>query len=180
MTLAEAAAVVDTSTTRLALNVSPAQLLATGFVVELKSKLDRLGIDPSRVTLEVTEEVAFRNLEQNVGVLTAARETGMLIALDDFGSGYSSLAMLDDLPLDKLKIDQSLVKKAEANERSADILHASIKLAKQLDLVCCVEGVESAVAAQTIRQLGADEVQGYWIGRPSLIRDLEKDLKLVS
>ncbi len=169
MTLDEAAESLDLSHSRLALNVSPAQLLAPDFLETLLGQLERLDIDPGKITLEITEEVAYRNLEANVAALEKARGTGMLIALDDFGSGYSSLSMLDVLPLDKLKIDQSMVQKAENNQRSADILKASIKLAKQLGLICCVEGVETSHAAAVIRNLGADEVQGYWIGRPQLV-----------
>ncbi|MEM1191066.1 MAG: EAL domain-containing protein [Pseudomonadota bacterium] len=169
MTLEEAAKALDLATVRLALNVSPSQLLAPDFLEQLLDHLDRLKIDPKNITLEVTEEVAFRNLDANVAALDRARRAGMLIALDDFGSGYSSLAMLDVLPLDKLKIDQSMVQKAEKNPRSAEILQASVKLAKQLGLTCCVEGVETRHAAATIRSLGADEVQGYWLGRPQLL-----------
>ncbi|MEM9398266.1 MAG: EAL domain-containing protein, partial [Pseudomonadota bacterium] len=66
-------------------------------------------------------------------------------------------------------IDQSMVRKAGANERSADILRASVELAKQLDLICGVEGVETELTAKEIEQLGADEVQGFWIGMPELV-----------
>ncbi|MEM1144983.1 MAG: EAL domain-containing protein [Pseudomonadota bacterium] len=198
MTLEEAARALNLATTRLALNVSPAQLLAPDFLGQLLQQLERLEINPKNITLEITEEVAFRNLDENVAALERARSAGMLIALDDFGSGYSSLSMLDALPLDKLKIDQSMVQKGENNQRSADILHASVKLAKQLGLICCVEGVETKHAASVIRSLGADEVQGYWIGKPQLLRtstprpntdqrppqvaqsNLKRNLKLVS
>ncbi|MEM6545099.1 MAG: EAL domain-containing protein [Pseudomonadota bacterium] len=169
MTLEEAAGHLNFASARLALNVSPAQLLASDFLAKLLDLLSELNVDPRQITLEVTEEVVFRNLEENVAVLENARRNGILIALDDFGSGYSSLAMLGALPLDKLKIDQSMVRKAGANERSADILRASVELAKQLDLICCVEGVETELTAKEIEQLGADEVQGFWIGMPELV-----------
>ncbi|MEM1403199.1 MAG: EAL domain-containing protein [Pseudomonadota bacterium] len=180
MTLREALTTLDLSRTRLAINVSPAQLLASDFLGRLFSILEEHETSPSRITLEITEEVVYRNLEKNVSVLKQAQKLGMLIALDDFGSGYSSLSMLDALPLDKLKIDQSLVQKAQANERTANILQAAVSLAKQLDLTCCVEGVETARAAREIGQMGADELQGYWIGKPALIRDGVKTLRLVS
>ncbi|MFT7286778.1 MAG: diguanylate cyclase (GGDEF)-like protein [Halieaceae bacterium] len=180
MTLNEALATLDLKEASLAVNVSPAQLLASDFLEKLTAILEHHQTDPARITLEITEEVAYRNLEKNVIVLERARNLGMAIALDDFGSGYSSLSMLDALPLDKLKIDQSLVVKAQNNERGANILRAAINLAGQLKLVCCVEGVETAIAAREVAQMGADQVQGYWIGRPVLLSDTKAKLQLVS
>jgi diguanylate cyclase (GGDEF)-like protein len=171
VTLDEALAMMDVSITRLAINVSPAQLLASDFLESLQSILARHDVPPSAITLEVTEEVVFRNLDKNVEVLNQARSTGMSVALDDFGTGYSSLAMLDALPLDKLKIDRTLITNARHSERSVKILSAAISLAQQLDLVACVEGVESAEELNIVLPMGAQQVQGYWIGRPYLVSE---------
>lgn len=170
VTLDEALGKLDVSDLKLALNVSPAQLLASDFLETLMSILARHNVEPRSITLEITEEVVFRNLDRNVSILERARNAGMSIALDDFGSGYSSLSMLDALPLDKLKIDQGLIKKAQYNARSANILTAAINLAKQLDLIACVEGVETEEALSEITRMGADQVQGYWIGKPRLLQ----------
>jgi EAL domain-containing protein (putative c-di-GMP-specific phosphodiesterase class I) len=171
VTLDEALSALDLRRYRLAVNVSPAQLLASDFLATLLELLERHSVDPAAITLEITEEVVFRNLERNVAILDSARSAGMQIALDDFGSGYSSLAMLDALPLDKLKIDQGLIKKAEHSARSANILAAAISLAQQLDLIACVEGVETREGLETITRMGADQVQGYFLARPQMLQD---------
>lgn len=180
-TLDEALGKLDLTEYRLAINVSPAQLLASDFFATLMNILSRHGTEPSRITLEVTEEVVFRNLERNVAVLERARGVGMAIALDDFGSGYSSLGMLDALPLDKLKIDRTLVTNALRSPRSLNILNAAIGLAQKLDLVACVEGIESEKEHKLVEPLGATQVQGFWIGRPRLLRSAKAaPLKLVA
>ncbi|MEM1148104.1 MAG: EAL domain-containing protein [Pseudomonadota bacterium] len=180
VTLEEALAHLDLTTQRLAINVSPAQLLAGDFLETLMSILDRHSVSPTAITLEVTEEVAFRNVARNVAVLQQARDFGMTIALDDFGTGYSSLSMLDTLPLDKLKIDQSFVRKSDQSAHSKSILLAAIRLAKQLGLESCVEGIETQKFAARVAVLGADHIQGYWIGKPELIQDRVRSLRLAS
>ncbi|MGB3626582.1 MAG: EAL domain-containing protein, partial [Henriciella sp.] len=126
-------------------------------------------IKPEAITLEITEQVALRNVEANLNILERARRAGMSIALDDFGTGYSSLSMLDRLPLDRLKIDQSLLRGDEKNLSENAILKGAIRLARELGLTCCVEGVSSAEIATQVMRLGANEVPGFWIGRPTLI-----------
>ena len=180
VTLDEALAHLDLSEAQLAINASPAQLLASDFIDSLVCLLDRHNVRPHAITIEITEEVAFRNVDRNVAVLRHARELGFSIALDDFGTGYSSLSMLDTLPLDKLKIDQSFVLKSDKSTQSKSILLAAIRLAKQLGLESCVEGIETEQAARRIAVLGADTMQGYWLGRPSLVREQAVSLKLVS
>jgi len=181
VTLDEALAHVELNELRLAINVSPAQLLASDFLETLLSVLERHEVSPTSITIEITEEVAFRNLARNIVILEQARALGMKIALDDFGTGYSSLSMLDTLPLDKLKIDQSFVRKSDKSEQSKRILLAAIRLAKQLGLESCVEGIETQEFAARVAVLGADHIQGYWLGRPALVRDAKREqLKLVS
>ena len=180
VTLDEALTHLDLPSQRLAINVSPAQLLASDFIDSLVRILDRHDVRPHAITIEITEEVAFRNVERNVAILKQARELGFAIALDDFGTGYSSLSMLDTLPLDKLKIDQSFVRKSDKSTQSKSILLAAIRLAKQLGLESCVEGIETEQAARRVSVLGADTIQGYWLGRPRLVMEQAKPLKLVS
>ncbi len=156
---------------RLAVNISPAQLQAPDFVDCLMNLLKARGVDPASMTLEITEQVAYRNIESNVEMLEKARRAGMTIALDDFGTGYSSLSMLDRLPLDKVKIDKSFSQRSGSSDRSDSILRASIRLANQLNLTCCVEGIETEEAARKVRLFGADEIQGFWVGKPILLED---------
>ena len=180
VTLDEALAYLDLREHKLAINASPAQLLASDFLKTLLTVLDRHDVSPSAITIEITEEVAFRNVERNIAILEAARRLGMTVALDDFGTGYSSLSMLDTLPLDKLKIDQSFVRKSDQSAQSKSILLAAIRLAKQLGLESCVEGIETQKFAARVAVLGADHIQGYWLGRPQLVKDARRDLQIAS
>ncbi|MEL7110223.1 MAG: bifunctional diguanylate cyclase/phosphodiesterase [Pseudomonadota bacterium] len=180
VTLDEALTHLDLRDLRLAVNVSPAQLIASDFLETLVCVLERHNVSPSSITIEITEEVAFRNVERNIAILQEARSLGIEIALDDFGTGYSSLSMLDTLPLDKLKIDQSFVRKSDKSEQSKRILLAAIRLAKQLGFVSCVEGIETQEFAARMAVLGADQIQGYWLGRPQLVNTDERTLRLVS
>lgn len=180
VTLDEALERLDLTRQKLAINVSPAQLVASDFLESLLRILERHEVRPHAITIEITEEVAFRNVDRNVAILRQARDLGFAIALDDFGTGYSSLSMLDTLPLDKLKIDQSFVRKSDKSTQSKSILLAAIRLAKQLGLESCVEGIETEQAARRIALLGADTIQGYWLGKPRLVQDEPQPLKLVS
>ncbi|MEM6605024.1 MAG: EAL domain-containing protein [Pseudomonadota bacterium] len=178
MTLREASQLKCWSHTRLALNVSPAQLTASDFLDTLLQVLDEVSLSPNQITLEVTEEVAMRNIETNISILEKAKARGMRVALDDFGSGYSSLSMLAALPIDKVKIDHRLVAQAQQDARSADILRASIELTERLGLICCVEGVETSASINQIKQYGADEIQGFGIGKPVLVSQLMHPLDI--
>ncbi|WP_169711696.1 putative bifunctional diguanylate cyclase/phosphodiesterase [Henriciella litoralis] len=152
----------------LAINVSPGQLQSPDFIDTLLRVVTTRGVKPEEITLEITEKVALRNTGENIAVLAHARTAGFSIALDDFGTGYSSLSMLDLLPLDKLKIDQSLVH-ADSSQGDSAILKGAIRLARELGLRSCVEGVSSEEIAAQMARLGADEIQGFWIGRPTLV-----------
>lgn len=165
----------------LSVNISPGQLQTTDFIPTLRRVLDKHRFPANGVTLEITEQVALRNLEANVGMLQRARKAGLSIALDDFGTGYSSLSMLTRLPLDKLKIDRSLTLAAAKAEDAPEnaLLRGALRLARDLDLVTCVEGISSETLAEKMRKLGADQMQGYWIGRPRLVETPdEKPAKL--
>ena len=155
----------------LSVNISPGQLQTTDFIPTLRRVLDKHRFPANGVTLEITERVALRNLEANVGMLQRARKAGLSIALDDFGTGYSSLSMLTRLPLDKLKIDRSLTLAAATAEDAPEnaLLRGALRLARDLGLVTCVEGISSETLAEKMRKLGADQMQGYWIGQPRLV-----------
>lgn len=166
----------------LSINISPGQLQTPDFVTTLRRVIDRHGFAASAVTLEITEKVALRNLSANVKVLERARRAGMSIALDDFGTGYSSLSLLSQLPLDTLKIDQSLVHAANKSQDGAEtaILRGALQLAREIGLKSCVEGVSSEALATQMKTLGADQIQGYWIGRPKLVDSKTDQILLAS
>ncbi len=170
-TLEEALKSADLRSKFLSVNVSPAQIIGTDFVWKLRKCLRDHGYPPQNLVLEITEEVAFRNVDQNVGVLEEARRHGITVALDDFGKGYSSLSIVEKLPLDKIKIDRSLVLESDHNSRMDSILDIALQMAHKLGLESCVEGVERESVAKRVAELGATEIQGYWLGKPELIAD---------
>jgi len=159
----------------LSVNISPSQILTRGFLDVLSVILTSHDFPRENLIIEITEKVALRNLKESIQVLQQARDMGVKIALDDFGTGYSSLSIISKLPLDKIKIDQSLLKPNEDINKEDILLKTAIEMANQLDLECCVEGVESKLSAIKVAKLGAQEIQGYFIGRPEIIySDLEK------
>ena len=160
----------------LAINVSPSQLSASSFLELLKSTALENQFPMERIEIEITEHIAFRNLETNIQTLEAARRLGCTISLDDLGSGYSSLSLLDQLPLDKVKLDRSI----QTARYRRDVLQATIRFAKELGFSCCVEGIETEHDARTARLLGSDQMQGYWIGAPEFIYLNVRYLKNVS
>lgn len=168
-TLEEVLQNMDLRSTFLSVNISPAQIIEKDFVWKLRKCLRDHNFPPQNLVLEITEEVAFRNVDQNIAVLTEARRHGITVALDDFGKGYSSLSIVEKLPLDKIKIDRSLVLESDQNSRMDSILDIALQMAHKLGLQSCVEGVETESVATRVGELGATEIQGYWLGKPELI-----------
>lgn len=153
----------------LAVNISPSQLTSTNFLFNLTVLITKHGVPPSLIELEVTEQVAFRDVAQNCAVLEKARDLGYRVVLDDFGSGYSSLAMLDKLPLDKIKLDRAFAGDLLVCEASQKIMKATVSLAHDLGICCSVEGIECAETAAMVASFGCDQMQGYWVGMPAII-----------
>ncbi len=176
VTLAAALPQAELATGFLAINVSPSQLSSSSFLDTLKSTVDAHDFSLDRIEIEVTENVAFRNLEENIEVLEHARALGCKIVLDDFGSGYSSLSLLEELPLDKVKLDKSLQR---ANYKRG-VLPATIRLAQDLGFDCCVEGIETADAAAFATRQGCRQMQGFWFGHPRLVGADDDTIKIAS
>ena len=178
-TLEETLSHLNLQNKKLSVNVSPGQLTSSDFLRRLTNILLAHDVSTHSIILEVTEQIAFRNLDRNVEVLRQARELGLQIALDDFGTGYASLSIVDALPLDKLKIDRSFVRSTKSDARRDAILGAAIQMCRELDLVCCVEGIETGAVADSVAALGVDEIQGYLLGYPCLVSEIP-ELHLVA
>jgi diguanylate cyclase (GGDEF)-like protein len=147
------------------INLAPAQLLGPRFLGELMAVLAETGIDPKRVTLEVTES-ALIDLEAATPALAAISKLGVKLALDDFGTGYSALSYLADLPFDIVKVDQSFVSGMGENERTESLLKGILGLCRSLGLLAVAEGVETEAQLARLRRLGCPEGQGYLFARP--------------
>jgi EAL domain-containing protein (putative c-di-GMP-specific phosphodiesterase class I) len=149
---------------RVSVNVSAVQLRAAGFTGQVADVLARTGLAPDRLTLELTESVVVDDVAAVSEVFTALRTLGVRIAVDDFGTGFSSLASLAELPVDALKLDRSFI--AAMGEREA-LVAGVISLADRLGLPIVAEGIETAEQLAALRRLGCGYGQGYHLGRPA-------------
>ena len=145
----------------LSINILPADISRAGYDEWLLDEIGAAGIDPQRVTAEITESVLLVDHEAVAERLTRLRDAGLRIAVDDFGTGYSSLAYLTSLPLDAIKIDRGLVADLVGGERDRIVVRALIHLARELDLKVVVEGVETAAQLALIAEWGCDLYQGF-------------------
>ena len=139
--------------------------------------LTRRGLSPAALTVEITEDLLMKNIGSARTVLNRLRENGIRVAVDDFGSGYSALSYLRDLPVDEVKLDQGFVASVLVDERAAAVVRAVVELARALSLTTVVEGVETAEIASVLRDMGCDVGQGYYFSPPLT---LEKLLDLLS
>jgi len=145
----------------LSINLLPADISRAGYDSWLLDEIRAAGIDPKRITAEITESVLLVDREEVAERLTKLREAGLKIAVDDFGTGYASLAYLTTLPLDSIKIDRGLIADLVGGERDRIVVRALIHLARELDLGVVVEGVETAAQLALIAEWGCDLYQGF-------------------
>lgn len=145
----------------LSINVLPADICRASYDSWLLDEIKAAGIDPSRVTVEITENALLNDQEAVAERLTHLREAGVRIAVDDFGTGYASLAYLTSLPLDAIKIDRSLVADIVGGERDRIVVKAMIHLARELDLKVVVEGVETTGQLALLADWDCDLYQGF-------------------
>jgi len=127
----------------------------------LLAEIEAAGIDPRRVTAEITENALLVDQQAVVTRLGRLRDAGISIAVDDFGTGYASLAYLISLPLDAIKIDRGLVTDIVGGERDRIVVKAMIHLARELGLRVVIEGVETAGQLQLVAEWGCDLYQGF-------------------
>jgi diguanylate cyclase (GGDEF)-like protein len=150
----------------IAVNVAPVQFLQGNVIDDVKQALRVSGLKPSRLTLEVTESAFVDDVLTVVENLNQLREIGCKIALDDFGTGYSSLSYISTFPLDKLKIDQSFVRKMAHDRQSLAIVETIRTLASSLGLRVVAEGIETQNDWKLLADMGCEVGQGYLFGKP--------------
>ena len=150
---------------RVAINLSARQLGQDDLADRIRTALERNGLNPSRLTCEITESVAMGDLSVTQRAFDALVRDGVALSIDDFGTGHSSLAYLRKLPATQLKIDRSFVKDVAADDDARAIVDAVVHLAHALGLRVVAEGVETQQQREVLA-LGCDELQGYLIARP--------------
>ena len=149
----------------IGINVSPQQFRGGGFAADALSVINRSGVPPERVELEVTESAYFDDVERAEVELNWLRSSGIKIALDDFGTGYSSLTYLRRLPFDKLKIDKSFVDDLHT-VGSASIIQALVAMCRALGIKVTAEGVETKEQQRFLKSCGCHALQGFLFSRP--------------
>ena len=150
----------------MSVNLSVRQIRQAALVDRVAGILNDTDLSPACLELELTESMAMEDPERSIVILSRLQRLGVRLALDDFGSGYSSLRSVQRLPLDVLKIDRSLVADLGRDQRTWGILQAVVTLGHTLGLAVVAEGVESAAQVAPLRALGCDFGQGYHFGRP--------------
>ncbi|HFQ7766436.1 EAL domain-containing protein [Clostridioides difficile] len=150
----------------VSVNLSRVELYQPDIVKFINKTIQMYNLSSDLIEIEITETVAINELNILKNVLNELRKYGFSISMDDFGTGYSSISCLRDMPIDILKLDKSFLDGIEDDERSRNIAKSIVSLAKSLDLVVIIEGVESKEQAELMKQFGCDLVQGFYFARP--------------
>ncbi len=158
-------------------NVSPKQLLDKDFANRIQDMLKENNIDPHWVVIEITEESLIDNYDDVIRQLNKLVDYGLRFALDDFGSGYSSLALLKDLPIEFLKLDKEFIRDLKDSQNDSLIVQAIIKLCDIMSLKVIAEGVETEEQFEILKGLGCDYIQGYYSHRPAPLTNLSRYLQ---
>ncbi|MEF0942868.1 putative bifunctional diguanylate cyclase/phosphodiesterase [Rhizobium sp. BR 362] len=160
---------------RVAVNVSAVQFMDTNLPRLVHEVLLETGLPPHRLELELTETALIKDKVRSLHIIRQIKALGVGLALDDFGSSYSSLETLRSFPFDKIKLDKAFVEGIEQDPQSKAIVRAVVALGKSLDIPVLAEGIETDEQMSALRIEGCDEGQGYFLGRPSPINDLERN-----
>jgi diguanylate cyclase (GGDEF)-like protein len=152
---------------RVSVNLSARQFQHPALLDDVGRVLQESGVEPSRVMLEITESLAMRDAAAAADILADLKQLGLRLAIDDFGTGYSSLSYLHSFPIDVLKIDRSFISRLRSERQDVAIVQAVIALARGLQMEVTAEGIETNEQLVQLEQLGCDNGQGYYFGRPT-------------
>ena len=150
----------------MAVNVSGRQLDTDQLIADIEGALSESGLDPSALTIEITETTLMRNIEEAARRLTEVKALGVRIAIDDFGTGYSSLAHLQRFPVDALKIDRSFISGLKHNQEGETLIRTLVQLGKSLSLETFAEGIQQQQELSLLREQDCDSGQGFLFARP--------------
>ncbi len=150
----------------LAINLSPVQFRRGNIEGIVARALELSGLNPACLELELTESTLIQNPEEFIETLRKLKALGVRLSIDDFGTGYSNLAYLQRFEVDKIKIDQSFVRRLEESKPDRAIVNAIIQMAKSLNLTTTAEGIETEAIRRTLIELGCDQGQGYLFAKP--------------
>jgi diguanylate cyclase (GGDEF)-like protein len=161
----------------MSVNASARQLDTDEFVTNVQEALLSSGLEPSALTIEITETTLMRNVEETAQRLAAVKELGVRIAIDDFGTGYSSLSHLQRFPVDALKIDRSFISQLTQNPEGETLIRTLVQLGKALSIETLAEGIEHERELGILREEDCDSGQGYLFARPLDVDAAEEFLR---
>ncbi len=150
---------------KLAVNISTRQLMSTDFYPLLTAMVERYGLKPGQIKLEITESIALQGIEQARGYLKKLSDAGFTLSLDDFGTGFSSLSHVHELPFDEIKIDISFVRRIKTPEGRI-LVKTIVDMGHAMQLVLVAEGVEDGETAAILLEMGVEMLQGYYFSHP--------------
>lgn len=165
---------------RIAVNISPLHFRLPNFVEKVENTLRKTGLSPNLLEIEITESSFIDNMDECIKSLNKLREMGVQVAIDDFGIGYSSLNYLRRFPISSLKIDRSFIQEISQNNEEIAIVKAMIYLSHELNLKVVAEGTETKEVIDLLKELGCNEVQGYYISRPVPKIEFEQLIKQIN
>jgi diguanylate cyclase (GGDEF)-like protein len=163
----------------VSVNISVTHLMQDGFVNRIRTVVERESLVPGTLKIEITESVIMRQPERVMSIMGQLQRLGVGLACDDFGTGFSSLASLRDLPFDTLKLDRSFIAPDVLDERSTLIISAIADMAHDLGMTLVAEGIERQEQIDVLADLGCDLGQGYLIGRAQTAKDVSENLTLM-
>lgn len=157
----------------VSVNISPMDFYFIDIPRELNSIVEEYDIDPSKLRLEITESVVTSNFDERLDAIKKLRSDGFIVEMDDFGSGYSSLNMLKDLPVDLIKLDMIFLQNSHDNEKAKKIIDGVIKLIDSLGMDSLTEGVETERQFRALAGYGCKLFQGYYFAKPMPVEDFD-------
>jgi diguanylate cyclase (GGDEF)-like protein len=160
--------------TKVSINLSPVQFKQAELFDVIESALRKSGLPPERLEIEITETVLLERAAENLTFMERLKSIGVSLALDDFGTGYSSLSCLTTFPFNKIKIDKSFMGNLSMHQKGSAIISSIVTLARGLHMSVTAEGVETAEQLDGLKTLGVNFAQGYLLGRPVPIAELEQ------
>jgi EAL domain-containing protein (putative c-di-GMP-specific phosphodiesterase class I) len=155
------------------LNVDPPELLSGAWVPALIAAITELGLDASLITVELTEELLVSDPARAAERIHELAQHGVDVSIDDYGTGYSGLSWLQNLPVTELKLARPFVSQILCDERTRQIVASTVELANRLGLRVVAEGVEDEATAAAVTAMGASLVQGYLVSRPLMAGTLD-------
>ena len=157
----------------ISVNISPKDFYFVDVVAEIKKLVEEYSLEPSKLRIEITETVMMNDAENRMTLLDEFRKSGFIVEMDDFGSGYSSLNMLKDMPVDVVKIDMKFLGKTSEKQKARTIVKNIINLTKELGIISLTEGVETQEQYEVLEQMGCNLFQGYYFAKPMPVSDFE-------